>query len=1372
MYLYKKIALVILTLTFIFTVSVAPRPANAQWVVSVASDVTASLKWVWDKVEKAYDVIKGFVGADLANRTMEMFMNDLAYNVATELATGGTGGKPLFRTESIGKSLQHAQEAAVGEFIGQLSSTYFADLGLDLCEPSLEVKLTLTLSLINEQAPPQTTYNSRCNWTNVKKRWESFGNQNFAELIKFQLSPQQGAQGIEDYFKAFSLEQSDLGVFAKLQGEINDRKAVSVEVLKLKTEECQGFIDKTTTVTEEVKTHCRTILNLNEEQWTAAVRDSANRIASRKEAATNRKLTDIIKDAASNFANTLSSKLLQKWIKGGMWSMADIFGGDDDFRGNLLDQLRGGGDIRNPRGADVFTDFKNIKISPIESYSFLNDFSICPEEVQFRKPDNCVMSTDLLQAISNKLTVKEAVENGILNGAWQFINPSDTLRNNQECYKGAFCYNNLVKLRKANIIPIGWEMVSQRSDLVTPVTLRQVMDCFEDEKCPFPVSPDFIVDGEQHNPFYHLVDPNWVLKAPQAYCSAYVYSPLLESSETANRQQYCADAQVCLREDENGNCLDNQYGYCTKSENIWRLGADQCDQGDIYSGCLNFDNPEIGQESYLEQSLSYCTADQAGCKRYSQEMNQENNWVLQDINTDDNDLFLNRQAQDCPSSEAGCHEYIVMAADRGINIVANGGLSDLNSDNMPDGWLDDNGDPSDGFEYDSVNGRVANGYTYGPGGYAGSERFQQKIYLLPNTTYTISASAAQHALNAGADAEVRVSLILCDNTGNCSDSNPNTNAAGPVPGLGNCHFPSAVEDIDLRFSPEGEELERGSCTFTTNQYTAGALLNLLSNSTAPGLLNWFDDIKVEMVSSLDRVASPYSDYGSGGKITMGETRFMCTADELGCQGYTPTAGGPMIPAVVNPSDLCPAECVGYASFAETPSIFSVMEGDTDTQYYNFIPNSAQSCPASAIGCEEFTNLDEVAQGGEGKEYFTYIRQCVAENLGTTYYTWEGSDTAGYQIRTWQILVTNAAPEANGALAPCTNVAPGGETCLDNSAPQYPAATCSDADVNPNCRQFFDTDGRPSYRLQDRVIYASSDCHEYRRTASGEVYKTIPSLSIACSAEFNGCHLYTGNTANNVREIFSNNFEQGTFAPWASVSNTVSISSESLENNGHSIKVNSASNNAVMYRPLSNISEGQRQYRLSWWMKNDSLVDRVEIMLSSPGVLTPKMFYDANDSQLRNIAAGDWHYFSYIYTADPSGLNLNDLRLNFTAVGTVSNINVYFDNIILKEVGDNISVVRNSWETPIACDSPYVGYHLGCESYQDTNNKVFNLRSFSNLCRVDAIGCSAVIDTQNSTYPFEETFNAGNAAEITVPADNLAYLVPDNTKYCSQDYKGC
>jgi hypothetical protein len=67
----------------------------------------------------------------------------------------------------------------------------------------------------------------------------------------------------------------------------------------------------------------------------------------------------------------------------------------------------------------------------------------------------------------------------------------------------------------------------------------------------------------------------------------------------------------------------------------------------------------------------------------------------------------------------------------------------------------------------------------------------------------------------------------------------------------------------------------------------------------------------------------------------------------------------------------------------------------------FIPRTADQCDLANAGCDEFTNLGEVAQGGEGREYYTYIRQCKKpEEAGVScgnYYTWQGLDNSGHGL---------------------------------------------------------------------------------------------------------------------------------------------------------------------------------------------------------------------------------------------------------------------------------------------------------------------------------------------------------------------------------------
>ena len=1391
---YKKIIFFSFVVWLVMSTVFFYKPAHVfgQFIgpmpTVVVADVPATKFTIWQKITAALDKVKAGLTTQLVNRTLSTFMNKLAYDMANNIATGGPGRTPLFEQQSFTKSIQTAKDAALGEFIGQLSQNSFEDLGFNLCDPSLSVKLSLTLSLVDSRAPARPT----CDWRKVQNEWAKFGDNFTADLIKLQLDTRGGSKNLDDFFASgFSMEQTDLGVFAKLSEAARQKELDAAVAKKALNEMCAGYLEVQGPIAEDVKASCRDVEAFKDMVIFKAADIEQTQIGDSSLKKEIGAIGQIMKTAGNIFVNTFTSKLMNRWIKDGMWS---VFGGskatNPNLRDSLLAQLRGGSDV-SKSNSGFFMDFQKIEPDILESYNIFEEYAVCPEDVEFRTPDNCVVSSNFLQAVSSKTTVQDAIDKGLLNGNAPFIGIDDSLRNaSRECYKDAFCYSNLVKLRKTNVIPVGWELAALASPVDKPVSLQQAIDCFEDAtgKCQLAIDP-----ATGHNPLYHLVDPYWILKTPAALCNAYVYSPILESPDTSNRQQYCADVKTCLREDANGNCVSGEYGYCTKTENIWRFTGDECKDGDIYSGCLTFQSETLPTASYLEQSLDYCSGDQVGCKRYSQEQNNDGNWVLQDIATDADDLFLNNKSATCPSDMAGCSEYIVMAADSGTNLVANGSLTATSTTSVyPQGWFTNARTavtPSNGAVYDNTNGRIANGYSYDNNlaHHPDAERFEQKVALLPNTTYAISVSSARY--DAATQVMSRVSLLMCDQSGNCDSNTATTNLAGAVDvGTipGKCYIPSKTA-FDMRFAPSGTTMERGTCTFTTNAYTYGVLLNLLT-TTGPGLA-WFDDVKLEIVSSIDKTASAYSDYGVGSKINMNGSRFMCTANEVGCQGYTPSNGDPMIPAVISQNDLCPNECVGYATFAEAPDGFDIIENTNPLgpsyNSYNFIPSKARSCPATAVGCEEFTNVDAVADGGEGKEYYTYLRQCVAVNLGEDYITWEGTDVAGYQIRAWKALPSDSSATVT---APCTNIQPGSNDCTDTPTT---IAACGpetdnpldDSSVNANCRQFFDASGNSFWRLQDRIIFATDDCHDYRRTANSTIYRATPAQSTRCSADQNGCRAYYGNAANNVRNIFTDDFERATYAPWAPVTSEMSLSSESLERNGHSLKITSQALPAAAGYVAIGAVQNKKQYQLSWWMKSSASLSEAywEMSLPNNGVGSELVtrISSASDVSLINIPANNWQHYTVTYNLNllDSQLpiyNLNDATLRFVGIENAAGetVSVFIDNVILKEVASNIYAIRNSWSTPVSCDSPYTGYHLGCQTYTDTNRNSYNLKSFTSMCRVEAIGCMAVIDTHNSDNPFAETFNEGDLSSLTVPADNIDYLVPDNRKYCSSSYQGC
>lgn len=1402
---YKKIIFLFMLVAFFATGVVIPKPARAQFVDAIGGP-SQIVQTIWQKIEKVYDRVKSIVGAEVTNRTVGMFLDSLAYDVATELASGGQGGKPLFRTVSIKKSIENAGNQALGEFLGQLTEKGFDDLGINLCDPSIDLKLTLTLGIIDEAKPPKP----KCDWNRLKKNWEQFDDKIQGDIIKFQLNPKQSGQdsvrGFWDYIT--SPTESDLGIAFRLNQKLIEQQTLSKEVEALSRIECQGFIDKKTPISNEVITHCSTFEGMSKGLFTSAVEVEAARQRQKELLAKEGKLSDILKEAANKFVNTFTSKLMKNWIKRGMWS---LFGGDDpyeNYRDTLIDRLRGGADILQPRGVDIFKDIKKVQLEELDSYSFINDFAVCP--TQFRSPENCIISPAFLQAINSQLTVQQAIDRGIIDGSMPFVHPDDRANHTiDKCYRDGFCYANLVKLRKANVIPVGWELAALRQS----ASLQQVIDCFEESaKCQFGRSSEYAVGGNDHNPFYHLVDPDWVLKAPPARCDAYSFSPILESSESPNRQQYCADPKICLRSDTDGNCIDNQYNYCTRSENTWNFDGKSCDNGEIYAGCLTFESKDAGSGSYIQDTLDYCTANQAGCRRYSQDIDGAGNWVLEDIAVDDNDLFFNRQVADCSEDYAGCSEYIIMTGNdpEAYNLIPNGSFEDWNRDGFPDTWYNTEGELTDGIDDPSGadNGLgisvdydgdiIPVGYHWGTPNYGNntSEAVKTGIILEPNTSYRLAFDSAQY--NNGDHFRSRVRMFLCNNETGCGAGT----LADNVNGQGNCVFTNGANVVELWSFNYTDQMQRVNCSFMTNEYVDYASLEMIGMPPWPAdpTTDWraailFDNLKLEKVEDVSSPATAYSDsdYKLGATVYMNANTFMCSADEVGCQGYIPANGDPMIPAVITQDDLCPAECVGYDTFTEQPNIFDRIEGDNLVEYYNFIADTARQCPDQEIGCEEFTNLDIVAQGGEGREYFTYLRQCVTPNLGATYYTWEGTEVAGYQIKTWNALPSNLDkdPGPDTAYAPCTNMAPAGSNCLDvllidNGAQELnEEAACGihtadwkdDPEFDPNCREFFDIYGNIFYRFQDRTIFATDNCHDYRRTATDQVYRAVPEESTSCSAVNNGCRSYYGNNANNIRDMAIDNFEQGTYSPWMAWNGTLDLSNESLDNNGHSLRMETGGG---ISRNIAGLGlQNNREYIASWWMKADASLSDLTIRLvgidMGGNVFDVHLVDPTIDSNFQNIEAGRWHYYTSSVYFDAPNVDLENI---FTAELMLSNNSsldgqgLYIDNFKLREVENNFSVVRNSWNTPLSCDDPYEGYHLGCQAYTDLNGRNFNLKSFDHLCREGAIGCLPAIRTQNSSNPFEFTYNVGDYSEITVPVDEKVYLVPDSNNYCPRADKGC
>ncbi|MBA4319292.1 MAG: hypothetical protein C0412_12900, partial [Flavobacterium sp.] len=502
----------------------------------------------------------------------------------------------------------------------------------------------------------------------------------------------------------------------------------------------------------------------------------------------------------------------------------------------------------------------------------------------------------------------------------------------------------------------------------------------------------------------------------------------------------------------------------------------------------------------------------------------------------------------------------------------------------------------------------------------------------------------------------------------------------------------------------------------------------------------------------------YSNYATVNKIYLNKKAIECNEANAGCEKYTPTNGDSSIPGIVKIDNICPKECVGYKAYHQLRTNFE------DDFYTSLIPNGKQ-CSASEAGCDEFTNLNEIAKGGESKEYYTYLRRCVktSEPGCGVFYTWIGSDTQGFQLKAYNLQkVTNDNKENDDEIV-------GEPKTTTVSLNLGSCANETDALNNPECKEFFDELGNKYYKIYKNTITCSEDCQPLRKsnatasdcgkqggdwddTNSRCIFMAIPKEGTTCSASSNGCRAYRGNHGDNIRIILQDNFEDDESTGWenAEIKNDADVIA------GHSIK---SDNNLIQSSDdvMSPLLIQNKSYEISFWAKSGNTTGGENTEVRFNNGTTPLSFGT-------QPIGTEWNK----YTFGPLLFNRQISEAEqLEIVG-----NVYVDNIMLKEITNDIYLIKNSWNVPTSCDqtlnqedSPQA--MLNCAEYQDRRGAFQYLKSFTSICADNYVGCQTLIDTKNSTSPYEEIKKG-----ITIPKDEIKYYVNNPLNYCSAQEKGC
>ncbi|MDD5341762.1 MAG: carbohydrate binding domain-containing protein [Patescibacteria group bacterium] len=460
-------------------------------------------------------------------------------------------------------------------------------------------------------------------------------------------------------------------------------------------------------------------------------------------------------------------------------------------------------------------------------------------------------------------------------------------------------------------------------------------------------------------------------------------------------------------------------------------------------------------------------------------------------------------------------------------------------------------------------------------------------------------------------------------------------------------------------------------------------------------------------------------------MSLSSESLVCRMDEVGCELYDPAEAGDKVPGVVTPADYCPAEFEGCKSYMQMSlangTDLSLVERnginqETGLPNFNLIAKSGQTCEAAYVGCEEYTNLDEVAAGGEGLEYYTYIRQCLKPGPEcATYYRWEGDDVRGYQLVAESLKGSASGP------------------------PELTDGTCDcDPATEAGCTPYYAQNGNSYLCLNTKTITCSDDCHPLRNTLDGTVYNAIPAQSIRCPSNQAGCREYRGSTGYNIRRVIQDDFEDGDANGWEPAE--VAISSESLKAGGLSVRVPSE-----MRYSVSSLIETGRTYLVEFWAK---AVDADSTLTAS---------FDPSGTSFAGEAVATKQGWNR-YVLGPAQFLANvDPNEVFKISGTSA---FFIDNIILWETKGNVYLKYNSFNE---CPDEWVG----CSLYRDSKKNDYYLKSFTSLCRPEKVGCESVIDTQNSVSPFE----TDTLGQVTV-ADSVHPLVNDSKRYCQAEAKGC
>ena len=1398
---FRKVAVTGLALLAAFGLMASPvttpvaRAIPVEVVANPVDDIGRILDEILTQLVRA-----GTVALFNAAQT---FLGQLAYDAANYIATGGKGQGPLTQAKSPGDYFAQVGQDALGSAIGSLSQEFFqSSLGFDLCRPPDPRNLLNLQVSLGGLVPSRTGAFNRprptCDFQQVVHNYDQF----FTTLSSTDLLQHLNAN--------FNSNSSELGASLQIFGRTVGKVSTDVQKAAQDRGESGAFKSVTDVISGNVKTPASLVADQTRQELIngPATDEGARRNAILSSAAEQGPV-QLVTYTASMFINTLGSKLMNRILQKGLIGAFDF--SDLDQQSAIASANPDALPARSRTDArKANLDLKDVSLIRQSNVEILSELIACPD---VRGTWNCTMDQQMAQAISGQAcdngscTIANALDKGLLKSDWKLY-PDSLVRQNQDkdCYQSAYCAGNLRKLRLMRILPVGFEFAANDDANIARcasaggcVTLKEVIDGFS--SCNDQGARD------ADHPWCKLIDPNWTLTSFPQQCRLTGFGDTVVSARLGQRAEECQDIQTCLQRNDKGECVGG-YGYCVAEKTVYRFKADECPAQ--AASCRTYVNSGNSQVSYLRNTLDYgtCSQDNAGCLGYATVRAPDGaSWV----NSTGTFTYFDSTLKPCSAQDDGCTKLLVAeVGGSALNILGNPSFERLNSSGKLQEW---SSVPAGTY----VAGTSSAGRGTQDGSLsleltAGAEYFQ-RLKAAPGRVMTISLYA--RAKDAGTTPTLRMRATQYDAAGvqipdaviNTLFKSPSCVPSSVTPALGT--DPAGVATY-------GTDWLRFTCSFLTSNNTANVEVRMNGANTLVDAAELEDGQFATPFVDGANTALPVvhmkvapDELSCTGASTdpaiCGKFASSCRQVDAGCQGYKDNQGSPEVPAILSSNDLCPSACVGYAEYRKQPSSFDLVNDPdprfsdpTDNGKAYFIPSTATSCKVADVGCETFTNLEAAASGGESSPSYSYLRLCEKPDatLTQTYFTWEGSESAGYQLRTWSLVSTGGTGS--------------GPKIVARRGPDgifKDPATCNESlwrtGFDPDCRQFYDRAGSVFYAFESQTVLSSDACTSLRigrrsdqqdctntggnfdSTTGQCTYHALPTQSLSCAAPVAGCRAYAGAGAGNVAAVVDENFRagRGTFSAGAP-------SSEALLVGDQSLRLQSGGGSALSTAvPFG--SQASDLFRVSFWAKGAGTGLSVRLQLkdaANPGS-TP---VDVGTAQL----SGDWQRYSFGLFNGYSGASTSSLV--FTLAGGAAPIG-FIDEVRVERVHDMSYVVADSWNTPDQCDRTFAGIPepqamLGCREYTDRFNNKVDASRFTSLCSEKAIGCRAFVDTRNSDSAASQTFVQADATPVPIntiasgttpvasdfypsatttrPADNMLYLIYDTSKLCQSENDSC